>query len=79
MLNDVIRTLVEIRDMSETLGQKELEELFTNLQKDRDLWWADRRESRWTEMKKNEIPRRTLISQLFGIRKRNLRQRGKDQ
>jgi|LGOV01.1.fsa_nt_gb prephenate dehydrogenase len=79
VLNDVIRTLVEIRDMSETLGQKELEELFTNLQKDRDLWWADRRESRWTEMKKNEIPRRTLISQLFGIRKRGLRQRDKDQ
>jgi len=56
--------------MSETLGQKELEELFTKLQKDRDLWWVDRRESRWNDIKTNKIPRRTLISQLFGFRRR---------
>jgi prephenate dehydrogenase len=79
VLNDVIRTLVEIRDLSETPGQKELEELFAKLQKERDLWWADRRESRWTDIKMDEIPRRTLISQLFGIGRRDPRRKDKDQ
>ncbi len=79
VLNDVIRTLVEIRDLSETPGQKDLEELFTKLQKDRELWWVDRRESRWTDIKKSEIPHRTLISQLFGIGRRGPRRKDKDQ
>ena len=79
VMNDVIRTLVEIRDLSETPGQKELEELFTQLQKDRELWWVDRRESSWTDIKMSEIPRRTLISQLFGIGRRDPRRKDKDQ
>jgi len=70
LLNDIIRSLVEIRDLSETPGQEELKEMFTKLQKDRDLWWVDRRESRWNDIKTNKIPRRTLISQLFGFRRR---------
>ncbi len=79
VLNDIIRTLVEIRDLSETPGQKELEEWFTKIQKDRDLWWVDRRESRWLDIKKSEIPRRTLISQLFGIGRQNPHRKEKDQ
>ena len=79
VLNDIIRTLVEIRDLSETPGQNELEELFTKLQKDRDLWWVDRRENRWTDIKRSEIPRRTMISQLFGIRKPGSRRKDEDQ
>jgi len=79
VLNDVIRTLVEMRDMSETPDQKELEELFAKLQKDRELWWADRRESRWTDIEMGEIPHRTLISKIFGFGRPDPRQKDKDQ
>lgn len=67
VLNDFIRTLGEIRDLSETTDQEKLEDLFTNLQKERDLWWADRRESRWVDFPKRDIPRSTFLAQLFGF------------
>ncbi len=78
VLNDLIRTLVEIRDLSETADQGKLEDLFTNLQKERDLWWADRRESNWIEFPKRDIPRSNFLAQLFGFRKRNPPQKDKD-
>ncbi len=71
VMNDFIRTLVEIRDLSETADQENLEDLFTNLQKKRDVWWADRQESSWIEFPKRDIPRSNFLARLFGFRKRN--------
>lgn len=79
LLNDVIRTLVEIRDLSETPGQEELKEMFSKLQKDRDLWWADRRESRWIETTRSEVPRPTFFSRFFGVRRKGPPRAEKDQ
>ena len=72
VLNDLIRTLVEIRDLSTTPGQSELEELFSKLQSDRDIWLLNRKESRWIETKKLDIPKSGFMSQLLGIRKPKL-------
>ena len=67
LLNDVIRTLVEIRDLSDTPGQKALTDMFTRLQEDRDLWWDERRESRWIGVEMSEIPKQSMLKQLLGI------------
>jgi prephenate dehydrogenase len=72
VLNDLIRTLVEIRDLSTTAGQSELEELFSKLQSDRDIWLLNRKESRWIETKKMDIPKSGFMSHLLGIRKPKL-------
>ncbi len=78
VMNDFIRTLVEIRDLSETADQEKLEDLFTNLQKERDIWWADRQESSWIDAPKRDIPRSSFLAQLFGFRKRNPPRKDKD-
>lgn len=78
VMNDFIRTLVEIRDLSETADQEKLEDLFTNLQKERDIWWADRQESSWIDAPKRDIPRSSFLTQLFGFRKRNPPRKDKD-
>ena len=72
VLNDLIRTLIEIRDLSTTAGQSELEDLFSKLQSDRDIWLLNRKESRWIETKKLDIPKSGFMSQLLGIRKPKL-------
>lgn len=65
LLNDLIRELVELRDLPD---QDQLEALFQKLQKDRDVWWLDRQESRWIEAKGQDIPKgRGVLSQLLGI------------
>jgi prephenate dehydrogenase len=65
LLNDFIRELVELRDLSD---QNQLDVLFQKLQKDRDIWWLDREESRWIETKGPQIPEgRGVLSQLLGI------------
>jgi len=69
VLNDLIRTLVEIRDSSITAGQSELEELFSKLQRDRDVWMLNRKESNWIESQKVDIPKGGIVSQLFGFRR----------
>ena len=69
VLNDIIRTLVEIRDSTETPGQEELTEMFLKLQQGRDLWWADRRDSNWIDVKRTDLPKSSFMGQLFGIRK----------
>ena len=66
LLNDLIRELVELRDLPD---QDKLESLFQKLQKERDLWWLDREESRWIEAKVPQIPKGGgVFSQLLGIR-----------
>jgi len=78
LLNDFIRTLVEIRDLSETADQEKLEDLFTNLQKKRDLWWADRQKSSWIEFPKRDIPRSNFLARLFGFGRRKPPRKDKD-
>ena len=66
LLNDLIRELVELRDLPD---QAQLEGLFQKLQKERDIWWLDREESRWIEAKGPQIPKGGgVLSQLLGIR-----------
>lgn len=68
LINDLIRTLVEIRDMTESTSQEELEESFTKLQQDRDLWVADREEGKWNEKQKIEPRKGGILTQMLGFR-----------
>jgi prephenate dehydrogenase len=69
IINDLIRILVEFRDLTEVQGQAELEEVLKKLQSDRDIWWLERRESRWIEAQRAEIPQKGVLSRLFGFRR----------
>ncbi len=68
VINDLIRVLVEYRDLDETTGQDELEKSLTKLQQGRDLWLDDRRTSSWTEIPKTNFRRVGIFSQLLGFR-----------
>ncbi|MCJ7735026.1 MAG: prephenate dehydrogenase/arogenate dehydrogenase family protein, partial [Anaerolineales bacterium] len=68
LINDLIRSLIDIRDLTETSDQEKLDEIFTKLQQGRDLWLADRRENRWIETPKIEVSRPGILSQLLGFR-----------
>ena len=69
LINDLVRTLVEIRDMEIAPTQEELADHFQKLQQERDIWLDDRQESSWTEAKKTQIPRReNMLSRLLGFR-----------
>jgi hypothetical protein len=70
VINELIRVLVEYRDLDETAGQDELEESLMKLQQGRDLWLDDRRKSSWIDIPKTEIHRRGMLSQLLGFRDR---------
>jgi len=70
VINDLIRVLVEYRDLAETAGQGELEESLMKLQQGRDLWLDDRRKSSWIDIPITEIHRRGMLSQLFGFKDR---------
>jgi len=68
LINDLIRTMVEIRDLVDTTNQEELEETFTKLQQGRDLWLADREEGKWNETPEIETRQRGILSQMLGFR-----------
>ena len=68
LINDLIRSLVEIRDLIDTADQAELEESFIKLQQGRDLWLADRDEGKWIEKPKIETRQQGILSQMLGFR-----------
>ena len=68
LINDLIRALVEIRDLSDQTGQGELEESFKKLQQGRDLWFADREEGNWIDKPKIETRQGGVLSRLLGFR-----------
>jgi prephenate dehydrogenase len=68
LINDLIRTLVEIRDLTDSASREELEETFTKLQHDRDLWLADREEGKWIDKPKIETRQGGILTQLLGFR-----------
>ncbi len=68
LINDLIQKLIEIRDLTEAQDQDELEYSFLKLQKGRDLWMSDRRESRWIETPKIEANQRGFLNQMLGFR-----------
>ena len=69
LINDIIRSLVEIRDLEVAPTQKDLADHFQKLQQGRDIWLDDRQESSWTEAKKAQIPKReNMLSRLLGFR-----------
>ena len=69
VINEMIRVLVEIRDYDESITEEELGEQFRDLQRERDLWLADRREGSWIDTPKAEIRKEGIFAQLLGIRK----------
>ena len=68
LINDLIRALVEIRDMTDSANEEELEESFTKLQQERDLWLADREQGKWIDKPKIEIRQRGILTQMLGFR-----------
>ncbi len=71
LINDLIRALVEIRDLTETPDQAKLEEQLIQLQQGRDLWLEDRKEGRMIDTPKFEGgERRGMLSQLLGFKER---------
>lgn len=69
LMNDLIRYLVELRDLTETASQEVLAEALTDLQQGRDLWLEDRKEGRWIDAPKVDAgKRRGVLSQLLGFK-----------
>ena len=69
LINDLIRALVDIRDLTETTDQDALEDALTKLQQGRDLWLDDRREGRWIDTPKIDGgEHRGVLSRLLGFR-----------
>ena len=69
LINDIIRSLVELRDLEITPGQDQLADNFQKLQQDRDLWLDERRNSPWVEAPKTKIPpRESFVSRFLGFR-----------
>jgi prephenate dehydrogenase len=70
LINDMIRRLVELRDLEVIPGQEELADSFQQLQEGRDLWLEERRNSPWIEAKKAKIPpRESFVSRFLGFRR----------
>jgi prephenate dehydrogenase len=68
VIDELIDTLVEIRDLPETAEQEALTEIFEGLQRERDLWLDDRRKGRWGDIPQSNIQRVGILSQLLGFR-----------
>ena len=68
LINDMIQSLIEIRDLVDTADQAEMVESFTKLQQGRDLWLADREEGKWIERPKIETRKRGILTQMLGFR-----------
>jgi prephenate dehydrogenase len=69
LINDLIRVLVDLRDLTETPDEAMLEDSLIKLQQDRDLWLGDRKEGRWIDTPQVERgERRGVLSQLLGFR-----------
>jgi prephenate dehydrogenase len=67
LLDDLIHTLVEIRDQKDAQGQTALTDMFNKLQEQRLLWWEERQKSRWIGAETIEIPKRSMLKGLLGI------------
>lgn len=69
LINDIIRKLVEIRDMEAAPDGNELAETFQNMQQSRDIWLNERQNSPWIDAQKTKIPpREGVLSRLLGFR-----------
>jgi prephenate dehydrogenase len=69
LINDMIRVLVELRDLDAAPTTEELTERFESLQQGRDVWLDDRQEGSWTDVKKGKLPEReNMLSRLLGFR-----------
>jgi prephenate dehydrogenase len=77
VIDDLIGVLLEIRDMTDTASQEELEVYFRKVQKNRDLWLDDRKKGNWIETPQPEYKRRGMLAQLLGFRPRKKPQEDK--
>ena len=70
LINDVIRSLVELRDRETDPGQNELARSFQELQDGRALWLHERQKSPWTETPGQKIPpKENFLARLLGFRR----------
>ena len=69
LINDIIRKLVEIRDMEIAPDENKLIDTFQNMQQSRDIWLNERQDSPWIDAQKTKIPpREGVLSRLLGFR-----------
>lgn len=69
LINDMIRKLVELRDLEIAPDGDALAGSFQTLQQSRDIWLTERDDSPWIDAQKSKIPpREGVLSRLLGIR-----------
>jgi prephenate dehydrogenase len=68
VINELIRSLVEIRDLAADSSVEQIEDYLTALKQERDLWLADKKTSSWIEFPRVEVERKGIFSQLLGIK-----------
>jgi len=70
VIDDLIRVLIEVKDLAENASQEESEKYFRQVQKNRDLWLDDRKKGNWIETPQPDYQRRGMLSQLLGFKER---------
>lgn len=69
VLNELIRTLVSFRDLAEAGEEGKLAAQFERYQRQRDLWWQDRQEGKWSDNLPGEsLEPGSMLGDLFGFR-----------
>ena len=69
LINDLIRRLVDLRDLQAAPGQQALTEQFQQLQRDRDLWLSEREDNPWIDAQRTKLPpRENILTRLLGFR-----------
>jgi prephenate dehydrogenase len=69
VINELIRTLVRYRELAEAGSEGELVDLFENYQRQRDLWWQDRQEGKWSDnIASQKLEPSSMLGDLFGFR-----------
>jgi prephenate dehydrogenase len=69
VINELLRSLVEIRDLPANLSEGEIQDYFKALQQERDRWLEDKKTSGWIELPRAELRQEGILSRLLGIKR----------